>query len=65
MGVLVEGFKRDRIMIFPRSFARVMKLDQVSRRERFICNWVGVIMLPVYCEELCGLRKVGPTSAKE
>jgi hypothetical protein len=55
MRVLVEGFKRDWIMIFSRSFARVMKLDQIRRCQRFICNWVSVVMLPVIGrdEELC------------
>jgi hypothetical protein len=47
MGVLVERFEGDGIMIFSRSFARVMKWNQVSWCERLICDWVGVIMLPV------------------
>ena len=57
MGVLVERFERDGIMIFSRSFARVMKWNQVSWCEGLICNWVGVIMLPAsrYYQELCSL----------
>lgn len=47
MGVLVEGFERDGIMIFSRSFLPIMKWDQVGRRKRFICNRVSVVVLPV------------------
>jgi hypothetical protein len=56
MRVLIEGFKRDRVMIFSRSLACVMKLDQISRRQRFICNWVSVVVLPVAGdrEDICG-----------
>lgn len=34
-------------MIFSRGFARIMKMDQVSRCKGFICNRVGVVVLPV------------------
>jgi hypothetical protein len=47
MGVRVEGFERDGIVIFSRGFPPIMKWDQVSRRKRFICNRVSVVVLPV------------------
>jgi hypothetical protein len=45
MGMFVEGFERDRIMIFSRGFARIMKSDQVNWREGFICSRVSVVVL--------------------
>jgi hypothetical protein len=66
MGVLVEGLERDRIMIFSRSFACIMKLNQVSWYEGLVCDRMGIIVLSAsrYCEELCGLETTRLTSAK-
>lgn len=57
MGVLAERFERDGVMIFSRSFARIVKWNQVSWCERLIRDGVCVIMLPASrcCQELCGL----------
>ena len=46
MGMFVEGFERDRIVIFSRGFACIMKSDQVNWCEGFVCNRMSVVVLP-------------------
>ena len=67
MGVFIERFERYRIVIFSRSFARVMKWNQFRWCERFICNRVNIIVLPVsrHGQERCGLGRTRLTLAME
>ena len=62
MGVFAERLEGDRIMDFARSlFPGVIEGDEVRRRQRLLCDWVCVLVLPDFNDEQTTGTAIGYT----